>query len=166
MSISCQLLVLGILYLMPVAFMPQVLSRTRSLKLKWTGCEERTFPSTKPMHGAYRKRRLLTRNILLEDIDAALQAVRLQKVGMDENPSLLVGFSVGNKLVYVIQGYLKNPLVKQGSLVVELADPQLKKVVWWGVAEDTLTDDPGRDLLMIQKNVSKMFKKYPPPEKK
>jgi hypothetical protein len=31
--------------------------------------------------------------------------------------------------------------VKQGTLVVELANPQLKKVVWWGVGEDTLTGD-------------------------
>jgi hypothetical protein len=102
----------------------------------------------------------------LEDIEAALQAEGLQKVARDANPSLLVGFSVGSKLVYVIQGYAKNPLVKQGTLVVELADPQLKKVVWWGVADDTLTDNSDKDIAMIQKNISKMFKKYPPPEKR
>jgi len=49
----------------------------------------------------------------LEDIEAAMQAKGLQKAGQDENPGLLVGFSVGSKQVFVIQGYTKNPLVKQ-----------------------------------------------------
>ena len=101
-----------------------------------------------------------------EDIGGALQAKGLQKVGMDANPSLIVAFSGGNKLVYPIQGYLKNPVVKQGTLVVELADSQSKKAVWWGIAEDTLTDDPVKDLPLIQKRISKMFEKYPPPTKK
>jgi hypothetical protein len=47
-------------------------------------------------------------------------------------------FNSGNKLVYPIQGYLKNPVVKQGTLVVELVDSQLKKAVWWVIAEDIL----------------------------
>jgi Domain of unknown function (DUF4136) len=51
-------------------------------------------------------------------------------------------------------------------LIVELADPQLKKVVWRGIGEDTLTDDRDKDLPMIQETISKMFKKYPPPLKK
>lgn len=42
-----------------------------------------------------------------------MQAKGLQKAGQDENPGLLVGFSVGSKQVFVIQGYTKNPLVKQ-----------------------------------------------------
>ena len=99
-------------------------------------------------------------------IDAALQAKGLQKVDMGANPSLIVAFSGGNKLVYPIQGYLKSPIVKQGTLVVQRADPQLKKALWWGVAEDTLTDDPNKYVALIQKRVSKMFEKYPPPTKK
>jgi len=63
----------------------------------------------------------------IEDIEAALQAKGLHKVGMDENPGIIVAFSSGNKLVYPIQGYLKNPVVKQGTLVVELADSQSKR---------------------------------------
>ena len=49
---------------------------------------------------------------------------------------------------------------------MELADSQSKKAVWWGVADDTLTDNYDKDASMIQKNVSKMFKKYPPATKK
>jgi hypothetical protein len=99
-------------------------------------------------------------------IDDALQAKGLQKVDMDANPSLIVAFGGGNKLVYPIQGYLKNPIVKQGTLVIELADPKLKKAVWWGIAEDTLTDDPDKYVALIQKRISTMFEKYPPPSKK
>lgn len=40
---------------------------------------------------------------------------------------------------------------------------QLKRVIWWSVAEDTLTDNPDKDIPMINKNISKMFKKFPPP---
>jgi hypothetical protein len=95
---------------------------------------------------------------------AALQAKGLQKVEMDANPGLLVAFRVGNKQVYVLQHIAKDPIVKRGTLAVELADPQLNKVVWWGVGEDTLTDNRGKDLPMIQRAIAKMFKKYPPPK--
>ena len=53
---------------------------------------------------------------------------------MDSNPGLLA-FRVGNKEVYVLQNRFKDPFMKQGTLVVDLADPQLKKIVWRGVGE-------------------------------
>jgi len=103
---------------------------------------------------------------LIENFDSALQTKGLQQVGIDANPNLIVVCGAGNKLVYPIQGYLKNPIVKQGTLVIELADPHLKKAVWWGIAEDVLTDNPDKDTPLIQKKISKMFEKYPPPTKK
>ena len=57
-------------------------------------------------------------------------------------------------------------IVKQGTFVVELADPQLKKAVWWSVTDESVTDIPDKDVPLIQKIISKMFKKYPPPTKK
>jgi hypothetical protein len=48
----------------------------------------------------------------LDDIDAALQAKGLQKVGMDANPGLLAAFRVGNKQVYVLQHIAKNPSLR------------------------------------------------------
>jgi hypothetical protein len=93
-------------------------------------------------------------------IDAALQEKGLQKVGTDANPSLIVALKAGNKLIYTLQSY---DLVKEGTLVIQLADPQLKEAVWWGIAEDTLTDKPEKDRNLIQKKISKMFQKYPPP---
>jgi hypothetical protein len=96
-------------------------------------------------------------------IDAALQEKGLQKVGMDADPGLVVAFSSGNKLVYSIQG---SSIVKEGTFVLQLADPQLKKSVWWSFADDTVTDNPDKDVPLIQKRISKMFQKYPPPAKK
>jgi uncharacterized protein DUF4136 len=87
-------------------------------------------------------------------------------VGIDANPGLLVAFSVGNKHVYLLQHIAKNPIVKQGTLAVELADPQLRKDIWWAVGEDTLTGNRDKDIQLIQTTISKMFRKYPPPPKK
>jgi hypothetical protein len=56
--------------------------------------------------------------------------------------------------------------VKQGTLIVELADPQLKKAVWWRIADDAPADNPEKNVALIRKKVSKMFEKYPPPTKR
>jgi hypothetical protein len=44
-------------------------------------------------------------------------------------------------------------------------DPQWKKAVWWGVADEVLTDKWDKDLSMVRQRISKMFKKYPPTAK-
>jgi Domain of unknown function (DUF4136) len=99
----------------------------------------------------------------IDDIDAALSAKGLHKVEMDANPSLIVAYDAGSKPTFVIQGY--RGVVKQGTFIVELVDPQLKKAVWWGIANDVMTDKPERDVPMVQKKIATMFKKYPPPKK-
>jgi hypothetical protein len=164
MKISCQLLAIGIFYLMPLASMAQdVVPYAKSeVKVDWVrgtdfsryktyawGTTRQTTPN--PKHPT-------------EDIDAALQAKGLQKVGMDANPSLIVVFSGKGELVYVIQDHYS--IVKQGTLVVELADPQLKKAVWWGIANEAIIDNPDEDVPNVQKKISKMFEKYPPPRNK
>jgi Domain of unknown function (DUF4136) len=167
MRISYQFIAIGILYLMPLASMPQdVVPYAKSeVKVDWVRGTDFSQYKTYAW-GTTHQMTPDPKHTIENTIDAALQAKGLQKVGMDANPSLIVAFSGGNKLVYPIQGYLKNPVVKQGTLVVELADPQLKKAVWWGIADDTLTDDPDKYVALIQKRVSKMFEKYPPPAKK
>jgi hypothetical protein len=166
MKISYQLLAIGILYLMPLASRAQEVVPYANSEVKVDWVRGTDFSKYKTYAWGTPDQRAPDPNHPLDDIDAALQAKGLQKVGMDANPGLLVAFRVGNKQVYVLQHIAKNPIVKQGTLVVELADPQLKKVVWWGVGEDTLTDNHDKDLPMIQMTVSKMFKKYPPPPKK
>jgi hypothetical protein len=167
MRISCKLLALGVLCMMPVVSDAQdVVPYVKSdVKVNWV--RGTNFSKYKTYAwGAARQMTPDPKHTIEGAIDAALQAKGLQKVDMDANPSLLVAFSGGNKLVYSIQGSLKNPIVKEGTLVVQLADPQLKQALWWGIAEDTLTDDPDKYAALIQKKISKMFEKYPPPTKK
>ena len=101
---------------------------------------------------------------LIEHIDAVLKTKGLQKVGTDQNPSLIVAYSTGGKLEYSIQDALS--VVKQGNLLVELADPQMKKAVWWALANEKVTDKHEKDFPTADKIISKMFAKYPPPGKK
>jgi hypothetical protein len=167
MRITCQLLALGILSVMALPSTAQdVVPYPKSdVKVDWV----RRTDFSKGKTYAWGTTSQMTpdpKHTIEGAIDAALQAKGLQQVGMDANPSLIVAFSAGNKPVYSIQGSLKNPIVNQGTLIVQLADPQLKKAVWWGVAEDTLTDDPAKYVALIQKVISKMFEKYPPPTKK
>jgi len=99
---------------------------------------------------------------LVEDIDGVLQAKGLHKVEISENPNLIVSYTAGTQLAYSISDITVGSEVKEGTLTVELVDPQLGKTVWWGVADDTLTDKPEKDLPMVRKRISKMFKRYPP----
>jgi hypothetical protein len=161
MKIICQLLAIGSFYLMPLASMAQdVVPYAKSeVKVDWV----RGTDFSKYKTYAWGTTRQTTPNPKhpTEDIDAALQAKGLQKVGMDANPSLIVAFSGNGELVYVIQGHYS--IVKQGTLVVELADPQLKKAVWWGIANEAIVDNPDEDVPNVHKKISKMFEKYPPP---
>jgi hypothetical protein len=166
MRIGCQVLAIGILYLVPSASMAQAVEPYAKSEVKVDWVKGTDFSKYKTYAWGTSNEKAPNPKHPLEDIDAALQAEGLQKVGLDANSSLLVAFSVGNKLVYVIQGYAKNPIIKQGTLVVELADAQSKKAVWWGVADDTITDNYDKDLPMIQKRIAEMFEKYPPPTKK
>jgi hypothetical protein len=128
MKISCKLFVIGILSLMPLTSIAQdvVPYEKSEVKVDWV----RGTDFSKYKTYAWGTTRQMTpdpKHTIEGAIDAALQAKGLQKVDMDANPSLIVAFSAGNKPVYSIQGYLKNPIVKQGTLVVQLADPQLKR---------------------------------------
>jgi Domain of unknown function (DUF4136) len=101
----------------------------------------------------------------IDDIDAALQAKGLQKVEMTGNPSLIVSYDAGSTVEYTIQGFAKGP-VTEGTLVVELVDPQTKKALWWGVAHNEVAGKTDKDVPMIHKKIMKMFEHYPPPANK
>jgi len=52
--------------------------------------------------------------------------------------------------------------IKKGTLVVDIADPQLKRLKWRGVAHANLdSQNPKKSLDLINKSVEKMFRKYP-----
>ena len=52
-----------------------------------------------------------------------------------------------------------------GELVVDIGDPNTKKMLWQGTATDTVNDNPDKTAKKIDKAVEKMFKKFPPPAK-
>ena len=164
MRITFQLLAIGILYLMPVASMAQdvVPYATSEVKVDWVRGTD--FSKYKTYAWGTKHQVRSDAKHPTEDIDSALQAKGLQKVEMNANPSLIVAFSGGGKLVYAIQEHYS--VVQQGTLVVELADPQLKKAIWWGIADEALTDNPDKDVPLIQKKIVKMFEKYPPATQK
>jgi hypothetical protein len=51
---------------------------------------------------------------------------------------------------------------KEGTLVVDLYDAKSKQLIWRGSAEDTLSDNAGKNERTLDKGVVKMFKTFPP----
>ena len=117
MRISGQLLTIGILLLTPFASIAQGVVPYAKSELRVDCVRGTEFFKYKTY--AWGATRQTTPNAKhpTEDIDAALQAKGLQKVGMDANPSLIVAFSGEGELVYAIQTYYS--IVKQGTLVVK-----------------------------------------------
>jgi len=50
----------------------------------------------------------------------------------------------------------------QGTLIVDLYDASSRKMVWRGVATDSLSGKPSKNADKIQKALAKMFERYPP----
>ncbi len=166
MRVTFQRLTIGILCLTPLVSIAQDVVPYGKSEVKVDWVRGTDFSKYKTYAWAASQPKTPDPYHLIENLDSALQGKGLQPVGIDANPSLIVFCGAGNKLAYPIQGYLKTPVIKQGTLVVQLADPQLKKAVWWGIAEEVLTDNPDKNLPLIEKKISKMFEKYPPPSKK
>jgi hypothetical protein len=59
-------------------------------------------------------------------------------------------------------GSIQQVVKRDGTLVVDFADPQTKMITWRGVATDTLSDESQKNIQKLQKAVDKMFQKYPP----
>jgi len=56
--------------------------------------------------------------------------------------------------------------IPTGELVVDIGDVQAKKFIWRGTARDTLSDNPEKNQKKLEKALTKMFQKFPPPAKK
>jgi hypothetical protein len=52
--------------------------------------------------------------------------------------------------------------VPVGTLVVDIYDTSSKRLVWRGIANDTLSDKPDKNSQKLEKAVDKMFQKFPP----
>jgi hypothetical protein len=132
--------------------------------------------SPNPAQGEWNQR-------ILDDIDKQLQAKGLTKV--DSNPDLWVVYSnsIRNEKETVGVGYgiaptwgwdngvgapaVQNTYInKVGTLVVELADTKTKELIWRGSVSDTISDKTNKNVSTLDKAVTKLFKGYPPKEKK
>ena len=52
----------------------------------------------------------------------------------------------------------------QGTLIVDLYDAKTRKMVWRGVATDTVSDKTSKNTEHVDEAVGKMFEQYPPAE--
>jgi Domain of unknown function (DUF4136) len=99
-----------------------------------------------------------------------LQEKGLQKVAPDANPDMIVVYNAGVKQNVSYEGYRMgwgmsqiDPVTEnEGTLVVDLADPQSKMIIWRATAAETLSDKSQKNIEKVQKMVHKMFEKYPP----
>lgn len=105
-------------------------------------------------------------------VDTQLAAKGLQKVELGQNPDLIVVYNAGVQQNVSYQGYstgwfnrmgsINQVIENEGTLVVDLLDPQQKMTVWRGTASETLSDKSDKNINKVQKMVNKMFQKYPP----
>ena len=124
---------------------------------------------------------------IVRDIEAQLAAKGLQKVEASANPDLVVMYHAGrdtetqmNTIDTGMYGpgwgrwgyggmgssttYVDKILV--GQLIVDIGDVKNKKFIWRGTASATIPDKPEKGEKLINKAVTKMFQKFPPPVKK
>jgi hypothetical protein len=124
---------------------------------------------------------------ITDAIDKQLAAKGLLKVDAEQNPDLVVlyhaavdietqintvnmggyygwygpygGGGGGSSTTYVDK-------IPVGTLRVDIGEVKTKKLLWQGKATDTLSDKPEKVEKTIYKSAEKMFKKYPPEQKK
>ncbi len=119
---------------------------------------------------------------IVDAIDKQLEAKGLTKV--DANPDMWVVYSnsIKNEKQVVGVGYglgsnwgwgsTGDPAshvtfaYKLGTLVVEMADTKDKQLLWRGEVSDTITDNTNKNIKTLDKAVAKLFKGYPPKQKK
>ena len=117
---------------------------------------------------------------IIDAIDKQLQAKGLAKV--DSNPDLWVVYSnsIHDQKEVVGTGYNMGPywgwgywggpttttyntyVTRIGTLVVELSDPKQHDLLWRGSVTDTIKDNSEKNIKILDKAVTKLFKDYPP----
>jgi hypothetical protein len=111
-------------------------------------------------------------------VDAQLSQKGLQKV--ETNGDLHVAYQTATKKETQLTGWGTGPrwgggmgqattsTISVGKLVIDMYDPARKQLVWRGDAEKTLnpSKDPDKNYKNLEKAMAKLFKNYPPPNKK
>lgn len=133
-------------------------------------------PSPHPAQGFWNQR-------IVDAVNRELQAKGLKMV--DSNPDLWVVYSksIHDQKQVVGTGYGFGPgwywgywgpntvnyntyVTKQGTLVVEIADAKDHELMWRGSVTDTLSDNNNKNISKLDKAVAKLFRNYPPKQKK
>jgi len=110
--------------------------------------------------------------VAIQDVDAALQAKGLQKVGENQTPDILVTVSGGMQQqtsysawgMRGIGGGMGGITPQQnvvGTLIVDLYDAKTQSLIWRGLGQNTLNNNGGKNQQMVQNAVTKMFKQWP-----
>jgi hypothetical protein len=106
------------------------------------------------------------------DIDSAMQGKGLQLVQESQNPDLILIASGGMKQQTSYQawgmrgigGGMGGITPEQnviGTMIIDLYDAKTKSLVWRGIAQNTLSNNGGKNSQMVSKAVQKMFKQWP-----
>jgi Domain of unknown function (DUF4136) len=106
------------------------------------------------------------------DIDSAMQGKGLQLVQESQNPDLILTASGGMQQQTSYQawgmrgigGGMGGITPQQnvvGTMIVDLYDAKTKSLVWRGLAQDTLSNNGGKNSKMVTQAVQKMFKQWP-----
>jgi Domain of unknown function (DUF4136) len=123
---------------------------------------------------------------VVDGIDKQLAAKGFTKV--DANPDLWVVYSnsISDQKQVVGTGYGMGPgwgwgwgwgrgintvqyntyITKEGTLVVELASAKNQQLMWRGSATATISDNSDKNIKTLNNALNKLFKNYPPSEKK
>jgi Domain of unknown function (DUF4136) len=123
----------------------------------------------------------LTRQRVVDDVNAALQAKGLQLVTSDADLCIAAhaatkeqqtldtfydGFGGGwrwgggfGRATTTVNTY------EIGTLVIDIFDARTKEAIWRGTSSKTLSDDPQKNAASLNKAVEKMFKNFPPSAK-
>jgi len=114
----------------------------------------------------------LTEQAIHAGVNAQLQAKGLTPV--DTKPDLYVASHVTTQQVPELiangfgpwwgygGGMASVQTYTKGTLVVDLYDASTKKMVWRGVATDTMSSKPSKNNAKLDKALLKMFERYPP----
>ena len=113
---------------------------------------------------------------LIQAIDNELSAKGLQKT--DAKPDLLVTYHGESQEMVVLDrvsyydGWYRYGGIgvsttrarsyEQGTLVVDLVDAEANRLVWRGVATDTVAGSPDAQTRQIETATRQMFRRYPP----
>jgi hypothetical protein len=111
-----------------------------------------------------------------QDIDAAMQGKGLSKVTESQNPDLILTANGGLKQqtsysawgMRGIGGGMGGITPEQnvsGTLIVDLYVAKTQSLVWRGIAQNSLSNNGGKNQQIVGKAVTKMFQQYPWPPK-